>query len=455
MGADSPRESWEHLEDLVASEDARRLEARLEAMAPAEVARAVSRLSPESQTGLLTMLSPDEAAGVIEEVPDVQAVALIEELPPEQAAAIVDEMPSDQQADLLGDLAEADSEAILDEMSSETADEIRQLLTYPADTAGGIMVTEYLSYRDHLEVVDVLDDLRENAEQYSDFNVQYAYVTSMQGALIGVLRLRDLFLSPRTRPLTDLMIADPLKVPVDTPLDELRQFFDQHHFLGVPVTDGDGLLVGVVQRAAVDQATEKEADKVFLEASGIVGGDELRSMGLFTRSGRRLSWLSVNIVLNIIAASVIAYYQDTLAAAIVLAVFLPMISDMSGCSGNQAVAVSIRELTLGLVRPRELGRVLLKESALGLVNGLILGCLLGSIAWMWKGNPYLGLVVGGALALNTVVAVAIGGMVPLLLRRMNKDPALASGPILTTVTDICGFFFVLSFATLLLPRLTT
>jgi magnesium transporter len=178
-------------------------------------------------------------------------------------------------------------------------------------------------------------------------------------------------------------------------------------------------------------------------------------MPLFRRSSRRLSWLSINIVLNIVAASIIALYQDTLEKAIVLAVFLPIISDMSGCSGNQAVAVSIRELTLGLVRPREIWRVLSKEASIGIINGVVLGCLLGGTALLWKGNPYLGLVVGASLAANTLVAVSFGGLVPLILRAMKTDPALASGPLLTTITDMCGFFFVLSFASFLLPKLTS
>jgi magnesium transporter len=161
----------------------------------------------------------------------------------------------------------------------------------------------------------------------------------------------------------------------------------------------------------------------------------------------------MNIVLNIIAASVIALYQETLAAAITLAVFLPMVSDMSGCSGNQAVAVSMRELSLGLVRPKELFWVLAKEVKVGIINGLVLGLLLGGVAYLWKGNPWLGLVVGGSLAANTLVSVSLGGMLPLLLKRFNLDPALVSGPLLTTVTDMCGFFFVLSFASVVLLKL--
>ena len=191
-----------------------------------------------------------------------------------------------------------------------------------------------------------------------------------------------------------------------------------------------------------------------MKTQGIVGGDELRSQPTWLRARRRLSWLSVNIGLNIAAASVIALYEDTLTAVIALAVFLPIVSDMSGCSGNQAVAVSMRELSLGLVRPAEVLRVWWQEVKVGLLNGVVLGVLLGIAAYLWKGTPLLGLVVGLALAINTLVAVSIGGTVPLILKRLGADPAVASGPVLTTLTDMCGFFLVLSLATaMLLPSM--
>ena len=155
-----------------------------------------------------------------------------------------------------------------------------------------------------------------------------------------------------------------------------------------------------------------------------------------------------------IGGAIFTGHQETLSAVIILAVFLPIISDMSGCSGNQAVAVSIRELTLGVVQPRDVLRVFWKEGIVGLMNGLVLGVLLGTIAWVWQGNLFLGLVVGGALMANTLVAVLLGGAVPLVLRGLNQDAALASGPILTTVTDMCGFFLVLQLAAAYLARLT-
>jgi magnesium transporter len=448
-----PDRPWENLQQLIHQGDAELLFSFVDHMSPAETARAISRLGPEDQGRLFQMLSPADAAGIIEDISDAQAADLIEDLPPQHAAAILEELDSDHLADLLGEMDEEDAEAILEQMSPDEAQEARQFMAYPADTAGGLMISEYLSFPAGFTVAEVLKDLQNNREAYADYHVQYFYVTDDDNHLVGVLRMHDLLFPRRSSTLDSIMIRNPLKLAVETRLDELREFFEDHDLFGAPVVDGEGRLVGVVLPESVEEARRERNVRQFLGWSGIVGGEEFRTMPLLNRSGRRLSWLSLNIVLNIIAASVIAVYQDTLAAAITLAVFLPMVSDMSGCSGNQAVAVSMRELTLGLVRPNELLRVMGKEASLGVLNGLALGLLLGGVAFLWKGNPYLGLVVGGALAANTVVAVTLGGLLPLLLKRLRMDPALVSGPLLTTVTDMCGFFFVLSFASQILPKL--
>jgi magnesium transporter len=238
-----------------------------------------------------------------------------------------------------------------------------------------------------------------------------------------------------------------------TGLEQLRDFFDSHPYFAVPVTNSKHQLVGVVRRSDVEEALGEKSESDFRRSQGIVH-EELRTMPLLTRSRRRLAWLSVNILLNVLAASVIAFYQETLAQVIALTVFIPIISDMSGCSGNQAVAVSMRELSLGLVDPGEVVRVWLQELAVGAVNGFVLGGLIAVVAIAWKGNAYLGLVVGGAMMINTLLAATLGGCIPLILKRMKVDPALASGPILTTVTDMCGFFLILSFSSALLPQLT-
>ena len=445
---------WETISDLIAAQNGPQLSRFLDTLSPPETARAISRLGEEEQHRLLGLLSPEEAAEVIEDIPEIQAAEMVEEMPSAQAAAILESLASDHLVDVLGEMDADASRAILDQMDREDADEARMMLRYAPDCAGGLMVSEFLAYRSDRTIQEVLDDLQANRGEYADYHVQYFYVVDGEERLVGVLRIHDLLFPDRTTRLAEVMRPSPLSVSDNASLSELREFFDEHHLFGVPVLDDRRRLVGVVLPDDVEEAVSKQKTKTFLRLSGIIGGEEFRTMPLLSRSGRRLSWLSMNIVLNIIAASVIALYQDTLAAAIALAVFLPMVSDMSGCSGNQAVAVSMRELALGLVRPGELLWVLAKEARVGIINGLVLGLLLGGVAYVWKTNPWLGLVVGGALAANTMVSVLLGGMLPLVLKRLRLDPALVSSPLLTTVTDMCGFFFVLSFAAAVLPKLS-
>ena len=444
---------WETLSGLIASKNSVEATKFVETLSPPETARAISRLTGEEQLRLFSLLSPKDAADVIEDISEAQAADLVEDMPSEQAAAIMEELSSDHLVDVLGEMDDEASQAILAKMDLKDAAEARMLLEYSPDCAGGLMISEFLVYKIDNTIQDVLDDLQANRREYVDYHVQYFYVVDREEKLAGVLRMHDLLFPARETQLTQVMIPSPLHVSDKASLKELEEFFEEHHLFGVPVVDKDRRLVGVVLPNAIEEAVNKRKTKTFLRLSGIIGGEEFRTMPLFSRSGRRLSWLSMNIVLNIIAASVIALYQDTLAAVITLAVFLPMVSDMSGCSGNQAVAVSMRELSLGLVRPAELLWVLAKEAKVGIINGLVLGLLLGGVAYFWKGNPWLGLVVGGALAANTLVSVTLGGMLPLVLKRLKLDPALVSSPLLTTVTDMCGFFFVLSFAAAILPKL--
>ncbi len=441
---------WQQLAQLITEQRLQELEDYLDELSHQDLVHALFRLAPEQQQAMLSALTPESAAEVLEEVPDIHAAALLEDLPADEAAAIVAELPSDDVADVLSELDDEDAEQILARMTAEDAAEARELIGYDEDTAGGLMMTEFLRYNESMQVREVFVDLRSHANEYELYNVQYLYITDTMRRLVGILRARDLVLAQPDEQVANLM-KPAESVATATTLDELVDFFEDHDISAVPVRDDVGCLIGVVRRRAVYNTVAEHAEEDRLKAQGIIGGEELRSMPAFTRAGRRLSWLTLNIGLNVIAASIIALYQDTIAAVIALAVFLPIVSDMSGCSGNQAVGVSLRELTLGIVEPMDVFRVWLQEAAVGLVNGVALGTLLGTVAWLWQDNVYLGLVVGGALALNTLVAVSIGGMVPLVLKALIIDPAVAAGPILTTVTDMCGFFFVLGFATMMLP----
>ncbi|MDH3336957.1 MAG: magnesium transporter [Gammaproteobacteria bacterium] len=448
------KKPWDEISDMLhagVSPDV--IEAALSSLDSAEVLHTVFSMAPEDQRSLLSLLSPLQAASLVEDLPDAHAADLIEEMSVEDVAPIVEELASDHRVDVLSELDKADAEAIISQLDEEDAHEVRQLIAYPPDLAGGLMMTEFASYPMASTVRQVVEDLTSGEREYSLLTVHYIYVVVKTRKLKGVIRIRDLVFSDPEEKIGALAIPA-LTVAPDTDLHSLQEFFDAHDIAAVPVVDDRGMLLGIVRRRAVLEALTEKSESDSLKAAGIIGGDELRSMPVFTRSRRRLAWLSINIGLNIIAASVIAAYEDTLTAVIALAVFLPIVSDMSGCSGNQAVAVSMRELTLGAAVPKDVLRVLRKEVVVGLINGVALGTLLGCAAWAWKGNAVLGLVVGGALAANTVVAVSIGGTVPLVLRRLKFDPAVASGPLLTTVTDVCGFFFLLSLASLVLPVLS-
>jgi magnesium transporter len=405
---------------------------------------AISRLSSEHQQLLLLTLAPNDAADVVEALPEETACDLIESLPPEQAADIVEEMQSDHRADLVSSLDEP--EMLLCSMDPEEAADTRALSSYDDDEAGGLMITEFLSYEQHSTVAAVMGDLRENAQQYADFDVQYLYILDKDGALAGILPVRELMFAQQDVIISELMGKSIKAISDSTKMEQIKETFDRVSFAALPVSDRFGRMVGVIRRSAIEEAQTEKAEKDYMSAQGIIGGEEVRTLPYFVRTRRRLSWLSINILLNMCGASVIAANQDVLSAVISLAIFLPILSDMSGSAGAQAIGVTIRELSLGLVRPAEIARVLGKEMILGLSLGLCLGILLAILAYVWEGNPYLGLVVGSALAINLVLGVCVGGVLPLVLKRFGYDPALASGLILTTVTDMCGFFIALTLA---------
>jgi magnesium transporter len=445
---------WSQIHTMLERRDsANKIEALLDDLNPAELLYAVFSLAPDDQRALLSILSPEKAAALVEDLPDAHVADLIEEMPASSTAPIVEEMASNHRVDVLAELDAANAEAIIAELDEEDANEVRELINYPSDQAGGLMMKEFAAYPMARSVREVVEDVTSDRVDYEFLTVHYIYVVVKKKKLKGVIRLRDLVFADPNQTIGS--IAKPaLTVSPETKLDDLEQFFGDHDIAAVPVVDDKQSLLGIVRRRAVLEALTERAEADHLKAAGIIGGDELRSMPVIVRSRRRLAWLSINIGLNILAASVIAAYEDTLTAVIALAVFLPIVSDMSGCSGNQAVAVSMRELTLGAARTEDVMRVWRKEAIVGMINGIALGALLGIAAWAWKGNPVLGLVVGAALAANTVVAVSIGGTVPLILRRLKLDPAVASGPLLTTVTDMCGFFLLLSMASLVLPMLS-
>lgn len=416
-----------------------------------EVLRQASLMDEDKRIKMVSSLSLESAVDYIENTHPEVVAPIFEGIDSSQAAKIIEQIPLRTQTEILQMLDSESSEAIISEMDSDSAEDLRWISQYDSDSAGGLMELDTFSFQEDDTVGDIISRLVKDDDAFERHQKQHPYILDDTGKLLGVVSLRNLLRSKRSVKLSEIMLSPAVSVTADASQNDLAIAFSNNPFLGIPVTDSNEKLLGVVSRMAIEDAISKQAEIDALHRNRT--GDELRSMPLFLRTRRRLSWLSSNIVLNIIAASVISQYEETLTAMIAIAVFLPMVSDMSGCSGNQAVGVSMRELSLGLTRPSDLFHVLKKEMGVGVINGIVLGFLIGMVAWVWKGNAYLGLVIGLALSLNTLLAVSIGGTIPLLLKKFGIDPAVASGPLLTTVTDMAGFFLVLSLATFFMPQL--
>lgn len=449
-------DATDELHALIQAGDAEAIAAFMRLLPPEDTAYTLSHLTDESRTELFKQLShaaPELGADLLEHFVDEYAANVIEQMEPEHAAALVDEMDSDEQADVLSELAEDDAEAILQEMDPAEADDARERMGYDEDVAGGLMITEYLVYNEGQTVEEVTRDLHDKAEEHIEFEVRYLYVVDDDYKLTGVVPMRSLVFVPGSRKVEAQQVREPVTVGVQTSLDDLHDLFDRVDFSAVPVVDDQGKLAGVVQRASVQEAIGDRESEQFLRFGGIIGGEELRSMSVGSRAMRRLAFLLPIMLLLLASATVIALFEETVKRLPILAAFLPVVAGICGSGGNQAVAVSIRELSLGLIDESDFVRVLVKELLVALIIGVVLGVVMFAIVWGWQRNFHLALVLGGAIPFVVTVSKTIGGTVPVLLKKTGIDPAMAAGPIVTTVVDLVGFFTVLMLATLMIEKL--
>lgn len=443
----------EEVERLVETGQAVALEMFVNALPPSDVAHTINHLSETVRTQLFEMLRPEVAADLLEHFADEHAAEIIEELATDKAADILDELDSDDQADILTELDDEDAEAILDEMEPDEAADARVLIQYPEGTVGSIMHREFIAFPPKRMIEEVVTNLRANQEEYGEYDVSAVYVVESTGELRGVVRLRDILLAPGSKPVSSIRIDEPAKLEADFTVQEAEDYFDRHSYASAAVVDKSNRLIGVVRREAVEEAFGEKAQKALASFGGIIGGEELRTMSMRSRVLRRLAFLVPNVFLLLISASVIAMFETTVEQVTALAAMLPVLGGLGGCAGNQSVAVSIRELSLGLVKPSDITWIVMKEAMLGFLMGLVLGVLLFAVTWAWRGNPYLGLVVGSVLPVSIFVATTMGGLVPLVLTRWKLDPAMASGPILSTSVDFVSFFMVLVLARMMIGYL--
>ncbi|MGC9529863.1 MAG: magnesium transporter [Candidatus Bipolaricaulaceae bacterium] len=418
---------------------------------PAEVAEVLSALREEEAVELLRRLYLRRAAaGPLGEMDPEDAARLFAELNRDEAVQILSRMDPDDAVDLLAELPRETVQDMLRRLESRTAKVLADLLAYPADTAGGLMSPEVVGLPVDLTCQQAIDYLRQKAEETE--TVYYAYVVDDAGKLTGVLSLRDLVFARPDTPVGEFMRTDMVVLQADQDVEEVARTFDKYNFLALPVVDGAGRLLGIVTvDDVIDVIREEDTEDIYRLAGAPL---EERVDTPWTHSLRlRLPWLYVNLATAMLAASVVGVFESAIAKVAALAVFMPVVAGQGGNTGMQTATIVIRAMALGELPPGREWRLLGKELLTGLFKGLAVGVVAGAVAYIWKGSCFLGLVVFMAMVLNLIVAGLTGAVIPLTLRSLRLDPALASSIFLTTVTDTLGFFFLLALGAVFLDRL--
>ncbi|AGY58128.1 magnesium transporter [Gloeobacter kilaueensis] len=439
-------------EALLAIEGLANLKYELNNMNPADAGDYIAALPPKEQALTFRLLAKGSAASVFEYLPsDVQEM-LIESLHAREVQALVDQMSPDDRAELFDELPARVVKRLLSQLSPSEREATALILGYPEGTAGRVMTTEYVRLREDLSVAQAIQKIRKLDSDKE--TIYYAYLTDGERRLLGVVSLRQLLFAEAETPVQELAHEAIITVQTTAPQEEVARLLKRYDLLAVPVVDLENRLVGIVTVDDVVDILEEEATEDIQKLSGISGGDEQALSAPLTKVQKRLPWLLGNIVLYIGAASAIAPFQTTISLIPVLAVVMPILSNTSGNVGIQALSVTVRSLAVGEVSPLDVLRILRKEIQAGLLNALALGLALGALTLLWASSTerWVGLVAALVMALNVIVAASFGALLPMILKRFKQDPALVSGPLLTTLLDTAGFFTFLGLASLFIHQ---
>ena len=418
----------------------------LEPLHGADIADILEQISPSEREAMLTLWGREIDAEVLSELEEGIRDEVMRDLPDELLAQAVRELETDDVVYLVEDLEEPQQEKMLEKLEHADRIAVEQALTYKEDSAGRLMQREMVVAPEHWAVGNIIDYMR-NAENLPESFYDILVVDPRMHP-VGEVRLATIMGAGREVPIADLMEKDFRIIPVDQDIEEVAYAFNQYHMVSAPVVDREGRLVGVI---TIDDAMEVLEDEVEEDMNRLAGlRDEDLTDKVWRITKARFPWLAVNLVTSILASFVIAQFTDVIEAIVALAVLLPIVASMGGNAATQTLTVAVRAIATHDLTPSNAMRIVLRETLVGLVNGLVFAVIIGIVGVLWFGDPMLGLVLGLAMVANLLVAGMAGILVPITLDKLGADPALASGAFVTTVTDIVGFFSFLGLAALML-----
>ena len=412
---------------------------------PADLAQIFSELQEKDREASFSLLAERNgrlAMETISELGPESGAALLATRSAEEIAKLAQEIPSDDAAALIDYLPEELSASVLDLMRPKESGVVENLLEYEEQTAGRIMNPHVFALSEDMTVGEAITELQNNRDVEMVF---YLYVVDERKHLVGVVSLRRLLLVSPETPLKRIMTADLVSARVDTDQEEVARQVAAYNLLAIPVTDEENKLVGIITVDDVIDVIKDEATEDIYRLAG-VAGDERAFTPARESLQKRLPWLAINLVTAFLAAAVVALFEKQIDLFPVLAIFMPIVAGMGGNAGTQTLTVIVRGIALGELTWSNSRNALLKEAAVGVGNGLVLGVIAALVVWITRGSPVLGAVLGMAMIINMFVAATAGTLVPLGLRAVNVDPALASSVFITTMTDVFGFFSFLGLA---------
>ena len=415
---------------------------------PADSAEILAELEPEEQAAIVDRMQATELASVMEQLDEEDMADMAQHLDVETLADVLDEMEPDMAADLLNELEPEQAAEVIEQM--DEPEDVTSLLTFDPETAGGIMTAPPPSLRRFWTVAEAIRFIKAQYRDESQF--YYLYVLDRYGQLIGVVNLRSLILAEMEQTVEEIMDRSVIWVRATSDQEEVAQLFQRYDLVAIPVVDDAGKLIGIVHVDDVVDVIEEEATEDIYKLAQVSPDSEIYNA--IPRSMRnRLPWLVINLGTAFLASAVVSLFESTIAQAAVLAAFMPIVAGQGGNAGTQTMTIVVRSLALKEIEPRDTLWALWHEARIGILNGLIIGVLVSLIAGIWQGNPYLGLVIGLAMLGNLFIAALAGVFVPMTLKVLRIDPALASSIFVTTFTDVMGFFLFLGLATRFLPYL--